>query len=76
VSAELDEFKAASYQVTNGKFVAQSDVVCRRRSSANGKDGFCSDVCKYDYHALKRVKALLKRAGIADFDRLVKQVCV
>ena len=21
---------------------------------------FCSDACKYDYHALKRVKALLK----------------
>jgi hypothetical protein len=28
---------------------------------------FCSDGCKYDYHALKRVKALRDRVGKAEF---------
>jgi hypothetical protein len=31
---------------------------------------FCSDPWKYDYHALKRVKVLLNRVGMAEFQRL------
>jgi hypothetical protein len=35
---------------------------------------FCSDACKYDYHALRRVKTLLKGIGIDEFRRLFDQV--
>ena len=28
---------------------------------------FCSDTCKYDYHALKRMKVLVSRIGVAEF---------
>ena len=35
---------------------------------------FCSDSCKYDYHAVKRIKALLNRVGIAEFHELIDQV--
>jgi len=34
----------------------------------------CSDACKYDFHALRRVKTLLKRIGIDEFRRLFDQV--
>ena len=34
---------------------------------------FCSDECKYDYHALKRVKALFNRVGMSEFQRLLEQ---
>ena len=32
---------------------------------------FCSDACKYDYHAIKRVKALIERVGVIEFHRLL-----
>jgi hypothetical protein len=35
---------------------------------------FCSDACKYDYHALRRVKVLLNRAGVIRFHTLVDEV--
>jgi hypothetical protein len=35
---------------------------------------FCSDACKYDYHALRRVKALLNRVGVIEFQRLLRGV--
>ncbi len=35
---------------------------------------FCSDACKYDYHALKRVKALVGRIGVIEFQRLLRGV--
>src|ERR1051325_4784517 len=38
------------------------------------KRRFCSDSCKYDYHAAKRTKALLNRVGIAEFHELIRQV--
>jgi hypothetical protein len=38
------------------------------------KRRFCSDSCKYDYHAVKRTKALLNRVGIAEFHELIDQV--
>jgi hypothetical protein len=43
---------------------------CWRRTQR----GFCSDACKYDYHALKRVKALLNRVGIIEFHELMDRV--
>ena len=36
---------------------------------------FCSDTCKYDYHALKRVRGLLNRVGMAEFQRLLLMSC-
>ena len=38
------------------------------------KRRFCSDACKYDYHALRRVKTLLKGIGIDELRRLFDQV--
>jgi hypothetical protein len=34
----------------------------------------CSDACKYDYHALRRVKALFNQAGVIEFQRLLREV--
>jgi hypothetical protein len=33
---------------------------------------FCSDTCKYDYHALKRMETLVSRIGVAEFHRLLE----
>jgi len=35
---------------------------------------FCGDACKYDYHTLKRVKALLDRVGVNEFYRLCNEM--
>ena len=38
------------------------------------KRRFCSDHCKYNYHALKRVKAIVARVGIIEFYQLLNEV--
>jgi hypothetical protein len=35
---------------------------------------FCSDTCKYDYHALKRAKALLDKVGIVRFNYVMERL--
>ena len=35
---------------------------------------FCSDACKYTFHALKRIKPLLAKVGIIRFHELMDKV--
>jgi len=45
------------------------------RRSARGKHGrYCSDRCRMDGYALRRVKALLDRVGVIEFHRLLDEV--
>lgn len=34
---------------------------------------FCSDICKYDFHALKRIKPLLAKVGVIRFHELLDE---
>jgi hypothetical protein len=60
------DYEAAGVQCAGG-FLAWRHFRIRWRRTQRR---FCSDPCKYDYHTLKRVKALLNKVGVIEFRRV------
>jgi len=58
--------------LTNKNFFSKFfEKVVGRRLMCGGNDGGYH--CKYDYHALKRVRALLDYVGVTEFHRLLDE---